>query len=293
MLGLPFGHANHPCARCRANLAVITPYVGGQSVFELVARLALQGELEVVDGGNTFNAYHVVRTLRRQTTAYAQAMARIRLSRVFTCYQMATLLAELEGQPRGGTPLLALDFLSTFADENVAVAERRRLLKTCLGHLRRMTSGGPVGVWVRARTCGARGNGGVYRPGLARCRARLAAGSSAAGRPAAIGVVSDKNKGGSAWGERLPSITQVFLQEEDGLRRFRRALRRADQLALDELLDAAQQHLAAAAYAGSALPFEIFLLAMLLEEHKEVTRLREMMEGSDPPAARAEEAGGK
>jgi len=133
-------------------LLVITPYVGGQSVFELVARLALQGELEVVDGGNTFNAYHVVRTLRRQTQAYAQAMARIRLSRVFTCYQMATLLAELEGQPRSGAPLLALDFLSTFADQNVAAAERRRLLKTCLGHLRRMTAGGPVGLWVRARS---------------------------------------------------------------------------------------------------------------------------------------------
>ena len=133
-------------------LLVITPYVGGQSVFELVARLALQGELEVVDGGNTFNAYHVVHTLCRQTQAYAQAMARIRLSRVFTCYQMATLLAELEGQPRSGAPLLALDFLSTFADQNVAAAERRRLLKACLGRLRRLASGGPVGLWVRART---------------------------------------------------------------------------------------------------------------------------------------------
>jgi hypothetical protein len=80
-------------------------------------------------------------------------------------------------------------------------------------------------------------------------------------------------------GRTLPSITQVFMQEEDALRRFRRALRRRDQLALDELLDSAQQHLAAAAYAGSALPLEIFLLAMLLEEHKEVARLRELMEG--------------
>jgi hypothetical protein len=133
-------------------LMVITPYVGGQLVFELVARLALQGELMVLDGGNTFNAYHVVRTLRRQTQAYDQAMARICLSRVFTCYQMATLLAELGEKPRGDAPLLALDFLSSFADQNVPVAERRRLLKTCLGQLRRMTSGGPVGVWVRART---------------------------------------------------------------------------------------------------------------------------------------------
>jgi len=82
-------------------------------------------------------------------------------------------------------------------------------------------------------------------------------------------------------GRTLPSITQVFLEEEDSLRRFRRALRRADQLALDELFDAAHHHLAAAAYAGSATPFEVFLLAMLLEEHKEVRRLRDLCD--QPP----------
>ena len=79
-------------------------------------------------------------------------------------------------------------------------------------------------------------------------------------------------------GRTLPSITQVFLQEQDSLARFRRALRRTDQRALDDLLDAAQKHLAAAAYAAHALPFEIFLLAMLLEEHKEVLRLRQAVE---------------
>lgn len=84
-------------------------------------------------------------------------------------------------------------------------------------------------------------------------------------------------------GRTLPSITQVFLSEEDALRRFRRALRRCDQLALDELFDGAHKHLAAAAYASSATPFEIFLLAMLLEEHKEVRRLREALEAYADP----------
>ncbi len=79
-------------------------------------------------------------------------------------------------------------------------------------------------------------------------------------------------------GRTLPSVTQVFLQQEQSLARFRRALRRADQLAFDELFDAAHQHLAAAAYAGHALPMEIILLAMLLEEHKEVQRLRVLLE---------------
>lgn len=79
-------------------------------------------------------------------------------------------------------------------------------------------------------------------------------------------------------GRTLPSITQAFLQEQESFARFRRALRRSDQLALDDLFNAAQQHLAAAAYAAHALPFETFLLAMLLEEHKEVMRLRLSLE---------------
>jgi hypothetical protein len=79
-------------------------------------------------------------------------------------------------------------------------------------------------------------------------------------------------------GRTLPSITQEFYEEEAALSRFRRALRRSDQLALDELLVAARQHLAAAAYASNLLPMETFLLAMLLEEHKEVQRLRNEVE---------------
>ena len=75
-------------------------------------------------------------------------------------------------------------------------------------------------------------------------------------------------------GRTLPSVTQAFLQEQESVNRFRRALRRDDQRALDDLFAAARQHLAAAAYAAHVLPLETFLLAMLLEEHKEIMRLR-------------------
>jgi hypothetical protein len=88
-------------------------------------------------------------------------------------------------------------------------------------------------------------------------------------------------------GRTLPSITQAFIQEQEAFSQFRRALRRSDQLALDDLFVAARQHLAAAAYAAHALPFETFLLAMLLEEHKQVLHLRRLLEpleaaGDDP-----------
>ncbi len=79
-------------------------------------------------------------------------------------------------------------------------------------------------------------------------------------------------------GRTLPSATQLMHQEEAALARFRRALRRGDQLVFDDLFTAAQKHISATAYAAHALPFETFLMAMLLEEHKEVMRLRKIVE---------------
>ena len=79
-------------------------------------------------------------------------------------------------------------------------------------------------------------------------------------------------------GRTLPSITQAFLQEQQSLAKFRRALRLEDQRALDDILASSRLHLAAAAYASHLLPFEVMLLAMLVEEHKEVMRLRSHVE---------------
>lgn len=88
-------------------------------------------------------------------------------------------------------------------------------------------------------------------------------------------------------GRTLPSITQTFQEEEAALQRFRRALRRGDQQALDELLAAARKHLSAAAYAAHPWPFELFLLAMLLEEHKHLQALLQSAAypGTEPPPA--------
>jgi hypothetical protein len=79
-------------------------------------------------------------------------------------------------------------------------------------------------------------------------------------------------------GRTLPTATMLFMQEQDNFSQFRRALRRSDQLALDDLFVMARNHTAAAAYAANALPMETFLLAMLLEEHKELTRARNAIE---------------
>jgi len=79
-------------------------------------------------------------------------------------------------------------------------------------------------------------------------------------------------------GRTIPSANRFLVHEEKAFNQFRRALRRGDQLALDDLFAAARKHAAEASYASHALPFEIALLSMLLEEHKEIMQLRRKIE---------------
>jgi hypothetical protein len=121
-----------------------------ESLFEWTAALAVRGPLCVLDGGNVFNAYHVARALRRQTAVYQPFLERIRLARAFTCFQMAVLIREAATSPP--LPLLALDLLTTFADESVPLGERRRLLQECVIHLCSLASTAPTAVWVRSKS---------------------------------------------------------------------------------------------------------------------------------------------
>lgn len=55
---------------------------------------------------------------------------------------------------------------------------------------------------------------------------------------------------------------------------FRRALRKGDREAFDELMNKARMHASAATYAISMDPTESALLSMLLEHEKELAKLR-------------------
>ena len=79
-------------------------------------------------------------------------------------------------------------------------------------------------------------------------------------------------------GNVTPTITDILHKEETNLAKFRRALRREDQVVFDDLFVAAYKHRAAASYAGHLLPFETFLLSMQIEDHKEVMVLRRELE---------------
>jgi hypothetical protein len=127
---------------------VVAPKAVVESMMSMLSNLALRGRVIVIDGGNRFDGYALARALRRRTHQVQPALKQVLLSRAFTCYQMVAVLADL---PADGTPVIVLDMLSTFLDENVNLNKRKRLLDTSLNLLRRISEGAPVAVWVRAR----------------------------------------------------------------------------------------------------------------------------------------------
>lgn len=73
------------------------------------------------------------------------------------------------------------------------------------------------------------------------------------------------------------NLADVFELRHAALARFRRALRRQDQLALDELFQAARSHIVPARLLDHLGPIEALLLVMLIEEHKEIIKLRSQL----------------
>jgi hypothetical protein len=126
-------------------LLLILPSEKSKVILNLAAQLALKSPLCVLDGGNQFNVYSVVRTLRQHALHLTSILENILVARAFTCYQMTALLSN---RPRTNIPLLVLDLLETFYDENVAYQECRRLLQICIEHLRRLSQNTSVLVSV-------------------------------------------------------------------------------------------------------------------------------------------------
>lgn len=80
-------------------------------------------------------------------------------------------------------------------------------------------------------------------------------------------------------GRTVQTINQIIREEEVAFANFRRTLRREDQYLFDSLFAQARKHTAAISQANHALPFEAILLAMLLEQAREVAALKRRLHG--------------
>lgn len=134
-------------------IVLCSPSAAREQTAALITELALCGAVTVLDGGNCFPAYQIMRMLRRRTANILPTAERIFLSRAFTCHQM---LALLENTPALHQPYLILDLLATFQDENVPTEEVSRLLDRCLAQMDRLRLEAPVIVSLALHTNGER-----------------------------------------------------------------------------------------------------------------------------------------
>lgn len=117
-------------------------------VTRFIADLALQGPVQVLDGGNRFDVLSLNRELRGRGRDFYSPLQGVQVARAFTCYQVVTLLEETAG---GELPTLVLHPLTTFEDESVPRAERLRLLETALHWLEKSARQAPVLLVLRPR----------------------------------------------------------------------------------------------------------------------------------------------
>jgi hypothetical protein len=128
---------------------VIGRHAATERLLDLAARLALRGPLVLLDCGNRANPYPLVKELRRLTRDPLRALGNIQSARAFTCYQVVALLEQALDKGPAGQPMLIFDLLSTFYDENVTLAECRRLLEGCLERIAAASCFAPVVVSAR------------------------------------------------------------------------------------------------------------------------------------------------
>ena len=113
---------------------------GSSSVVSLASLLCVRAQLPVqlgglgsnvvfVDGGNTFQLYHVARLARLHGLDPKQTLERIYISRAFTAYQMTALVLEKlrETIRRYDAKLVVIsDIAGFFLDKDIAETEARR-----------------------------------------------------------------------------------------------------------------------------------------------------------------------
>ena len=125
-------------------------------MLELAASLGINREIQVIDGGNHFNVYRLAKYIRRQTAQLDKTLQQIKIVRCFNCYQTVSQLCE-NTYPE--SPILILDMLYTFYDEDISLRESQRLLGLALERIQLLSRGQPVIVSVRPpwknpeRTC--------------------------------------------------------------------------------------------------------------------------------------------
>jgi hypothetical protein len=138
-------YSETPEAGCRV---IYGPHAASAYLLSICAEIAVQRPLRVLDFGNRCDMYFAARQLRMMTNDPVKAMRNIRLQRAFTCYQALSLLRQLE-DPEPDMPVIILDLLAPFLDENIQPREIDRLFRASVEQIRNAMQTRPLLIGVK------------------------------------------------------------------------------------------------------------------------------------------------
>lgn len=125
---------------------ILTQDRARESKTNLIANLILNGPLFVVSGDEWLPAFILPRIVRGRTTQIKEIMDRLYTVRASTCYRLFDSLANI---PSKGEPILILDFLHTFYDEDIPLRVRLFQLRECCRELARLAFYRPIIVTIQ------------------------------------------------------------------------------------------------------------------------------------------------
>ncbi|KXB02200.1 hypothetical protein AKJ44_01080 [candidate division MSBL1 archaeon SCGC-AAA261F17] len=76
-------------------------------------------------------------------------------------------------------------------------------------------------------------------------------------------------------GRTVPTFREEIEDEMDRWREFRKALRKDDREAFDEMMEACKRYSSAGSQAKASSPFQAMVLSILLGQEKRLSRLEE------------------
>jgi hypothetical protein len=125
---------------------ILTPDRAHQAKTQLIAHLILTTPLFVISGDEWLPAFSLPRLIRQQTTQVKQVLSRLTTARASTCYR---LLDSLSSIAPAGEPILILEFLHTFYDDDISLHTRLFKLRDCCRELKWLSLHRPVLVMTR------------------------------------------------------------------------------------------------------------------------------------------------
>ena len=120
---------------------MILPRQNTHHLLVAMAHLAENVPLTVLDCGGRFDSSVVARAAHGRK----EIIDRIKVQRAFICSEAVRLVEQTSAE---NAPVVILDFLSTFYDENVRINMRKFLLERSLQHFQKLSRGAGLAVMV-------------------------------------------------------------------------------------------------------------------------------------------------